>query len=151
MKAVVQRVKEASVTVEGKITADIKNGLLILLGVEAGDDETDAKALALKLSGLRIFSDDNDKMNLSVGDIGGAAIVVSNFTLCADCRKGRRPNFENAELPERANALYEFFCACLAQNKVPVKKGVFGAHMTVDIKNDGPVTFIVNSKELSRC
>ncbi len=151
MKAVIQRAANASVAVDGEISGSIDNGLMILLGVENGDSESDAEALAAKIAFLRIFTDDNDKMNLSVLDIGGSALVISNFTLCADCRKGRRPNFSHAAAPDTANQLYEYFCECLRKNGVHnVQKGVFGADMKVSLLNDGPVTVVIDSKELNK-
>ena len=150
MKAVLQRVTECTVTVEGKITGQIDSGFLILLGVEKGDTEKDAEKLAAKISGLRIFTDDNDKMNLSLGDIGGGVLVVSNFTLCGNCRKGRRPSFDAAAAPSLAEPLYEYFCKCMKDNGISrVEKGVFGADMKVSLLNDGPVTIIINSNELA--
>lgn len=151
MKAVLQRVSKASVTVEDKLISSINQGFLVLLGVESQDDEKEAFALAKKISGLRIFTDENDKMNLSLSDVGGEVLVVSNFTLCADCKKGRRPNFENAARGEKANSLYEYFCSVLEENGVKkVAKGVFGADMKVELLNDGPVTLIINSQELAK-
>lgn len=150
MRAVIQRVTECSVEVEGKIAGKIGQGFLILLGVEKGDTENDAEKLSAKISGLRIFTDENDKMNLSLADINGAVLVVSNFTLYASCRKGRRPNFEKAELPKRAEELYEYFCGCMRRNGIEkVEKGIFGADMKVSLLNDGPVTIIINSEELA--
>lgn len=151
MKAVLQRVAEASVTVDNKIIGKTAQGFLILLGVEKGDDKIEAQTLARKIAGLRVFCDENDKMNLSLSDIGGGVLVISNFTLCADCRKGRRPSFDNAALPSEANDLYEYFCTCLREQGVAsVEQGEFGADMKVRLLNDGPVTLIINSKELSR-
>lgn len=151
MKAVLQRVSSASVTVEGELVSQINQGFLILLGVETADDEKEATALAKKISGLRIFTDENDKMNLSLADVDGEVIVVSNFTLCADCKKGRRPNFENAARGEQANSLYEFFCETLENLGVKkVAKGIFGADMKVELLNDGPVTLIMDSQVLSK-
>lgn len=151
MKAVIQRVTKASVTVDEEIKGSIDNGLMILLGVENGDDELEAEALAAKIAVLRIFTDDNDKMNLSLLDINGSALVISNFTLCADSRKGRRPNFSNAAAPDIANSLYEYFCKCLCNNGINrVEKGVFGADMKVSLLNDGPVTLVIDSKELAK-
>ncbi len=151
MKAVIQRVAEASVKVNGEVIGQIGKGFLILLGVEKGDDETEARLLANKIYALRVFCDENDKMNLSLKDVEGEVLVISNFTLCADCRKGRRPGFDNAALPDSARYLYEYFCTCMenagAEN---VQTGQFGADMKVSLLNDGPVTLIVNSKELSR-
>lgn len=149
MKAVLQRVKSAKVTVDGKITGQIEQGFMILLGVEEGDTQKQADALASKISGLRIFTDENDKMNLSLADVGGNVLVVSNFTLCADCSHGRRPSFINAARPETAEPLYEYFCNQLLRNGVnKAEKGVFGADMLVSIENDGPVTLIIDSKDL---
>lgn len=151
MKAVIQRVSRASVSVDGNVIGKIDKGFLILLGVEKSDDETEARVLASKISALRVFCDENDKMNLSLQDIGGGVLVISNFTLCADCRKGRRPSFDNAARPETALPLYEYFCKCMKDAGVSeVEKGEFGADMKVDLLNDGPVTLIVDSKELSR-
>lgn len=149
MKVVLQRVKSAKVEVENKITGQIQKGFMLLLGVEEEDSEKDADVLAAKISGLRIFTDENDKMNLSLSDVNGQVLVVSNFTLCADCSHGRRPSFIKAARPEKANPLYEYFCSQLLENGVSkVEKGVFGADMLVTIENDGPVTLILNSKEL---
>lgn len=149
MKAVLQRVSSASVTIDNKIFSSIDRGFLILLGVQHGDDERDAEKLANKISSLRIFTDENDKMNLSLSDIDGSVLVVSNFTLCADCSHGRRPSFIDAARPETADPLYERFCDILKSNGVKnVAKGVFGADMAVSILNDGPVTLIIDSKEL---
>lgn len=149
MKVVLQRVKSAKVEVDNNVAGKIEKGFMLLLGVEENDTEKDADALALKISGLRIFTDDNDKMNLSLADVNGQVLVVSNFTLCADCSHGRRPSFIGAARPDTANPLYEYFCTKLLQNGVSkVEKGVFGADMLVSIENDGPVTLILNSKEL---
>lgn len=151
MKAILQRVSNASVTVDSQLISSIGCGFLILLGVESDDNEAEALALAKKISGLRIFTDENDKMNLSLADVNGEVLVVSNFTLCADCKKGRRPNFEKAARGEQANSLYEFFCKTLADLGVrKVSKGVFGADMKVELLNDGPVTIIIDSTELAK-
>lgn len=151
MKAVIQRVSEASVTVDEKIIGQIEWGFLILLGVEKGDDKTEAEVLARKISGLRVFTDENDKMNLALSDIGGGVLVISNFTLCGNCKKGRRPAFDNAARPQEAKELYEYFCECMGINGIDnVQTGEFGADMKVSLLNDGPVTLIVDSKELSR-
>ena len=151
MKAVIQRVSRASVTVDSKVIGEIKQGFLILLGVEKGDDETEVRVLASKIAGLRVFCDENDKMNLSLADIDGGVLVISNFTLCGNCKKGRRPSFDNAARPETALPLYEYFCSCMQELGVSsVEHGEFGADMKVDLLNDGPVTLIVDSKELSR-
>ncbi len=150
MKAVIQRVSECSVTVDGKTVGRISAGFLILLGVESGDTQKDAEKLSAKIAGLRIFTDENDKMNLSLQDINAGVLVVSNFTLSADCRKGRRPNFINAEKPERANELYEYFCECMVKNGInTVEKGIFGADMKISLINDGPVTIIIDSRDLA--
>ncbi len=150
MKAVIQRVTECQVTVGSETVGSIADGFLILLGVENGDTEKDAEKLSAKISVLRIFTDENDKMNLSLQDIDGEVLTVSNFTLSADCRKGRRPNFINAEKPDRANELYEYFCECMLKNGIKkVEKGVFGADMKVSLVNDGPVTIIIDSRELA--
>lgn len=150
MKAVIQRVSECEVVVEAKTVGKISQGFLILLGIENGDTEKDAEKLSSKISGLRIFTDENDKMNLSLVDTDGEVLVVSNFTLCANCRKGRRPNFENAARPETAEPLYEYFCECMIKNGIrKVEKGIFGADMKVSLLNDGPVTVIINSNELA--
>ncbi len=150
MKAVIQRVTECTVTVDGQIVGQIGQGFLILLGVEAGDTEKEAQKLAVKAAGLRIFTDENDKMNLSLTDIGGAVLVVSNFTLCANCRKGRRPNFEAAARPETAEPLYEYFCRCMKEQGIAqVEKGVFGGDMKVSLLNDGPVTILLDTKDLA--
>ena len=151
MKAVLQRVSKASVVVEGELISSVSKGFLVLLGVENTDNEKDALALAKKISGLRIFTDENDKMNLSLSDVEGEVLVVSNFTLCADCRKGRRPNFEKAARGETANSLYEFFCDTLLSLGVKkVEKGIFGADMKVELLNDGPVTIMIDSSELAK-
>ena len=149
MKVVLQRVKSAKVEVDNKVTGEIKKGFMLLLGIEENDTTVDADVLANKISGLRIFTDENDKMNLSLADVNGEVLVVSNFTLCADCSHGRRPSFINAAKPDVANPLYEYFCKKLEDKGVnKVAKGIFGADMLVSIENDGPVTIIINSKEL---
>ncbi len=151
MKAIIQRVSSAKVTVDGSTVGEIGQGFMILLGVEQGDEERDAFALADKIAVLRIFTDENDKMNLSLLDVGGSALVISNFTLCADCSHGRRPSFIAAARPETAEPLYELFCQRLLQNGVGrVEKGIFGADMKVTLTNDGPVTIDINSKDLKR-
>lgn len=149
MIAVVQRVKNASVTIESKLYSEISQGFLVLLGVMRGDTKADADKLAAKIANLRIFEDDNEKMNLSCIDINGQILVVSQFTLGADCTHGRRPNFLNAAPPDEANPLYEYFSNQLSVNGISdVKTGVFGADMEVNLLNDGPVTIILDSKEL---
>ena len=146
MKAVVQRVASASVRVEGNTVGEIDKGLLVLLGVTKEDTEEDAQILSKKIAAMRIFTDENDKMNLSVKDIGGSVLVISNFTLCADIRKGTRPSFDPAMPPTEANRLYEYFCEGLSeQENLPVEKGVFGAEMKVELLNDGPVTLTLDS------
>ena len=148
MKAVIQRVTRASVTVEGRITGEIKNGFLVLLGVMDGDTEDEMKLLAKKVSEIRIFEDENGKMNLSLDKIGGEVLVVSQFTLCADLSHGRRPSFINSAPPAIANKLYEKFCEELRNLGVSkVAQGVFGAEMAVELLNDGPVTIIMNTDE----
>jgi D-tyrosyl-tRNA(Tyr) deacylase len=143
MKAVIQRVSSASVTVEGKSVGDIGRGILVLLGVEKGDDESKADWLAEKICGLRIFGDDQDKMNLSVQDIGGSLLVVSQFTLAGNCAKGRRPSFDTAEAPDEGKRLYDYFVDVVKMKGLPVATGIFQADMQVSLVNDGPVTFIL--------
>lgn len=148
MKAVIQRVTRASVTVEGNITGEIKNGFLVLLGVMDGDTEEEMKLLAKKVFEIRIFEDENGKMNLSLDKIGGEVLVVSQFTLCADLSHGRRPSFINSAPPAIANELYEKFCEELRNLGVSkVAQGVFGAEMAVELLNDGPVTIVMNTDE----
>jgi D-tyrosyl-tRNA(Tyr) deacylase len=151
MKAIFQRVSRADVAVENKTVGKIDKGFLILLGVENGDEKRDAEVLANKISGLRIFTDENDKMNLSLSDVNGSALVISNFTLCADCSHGRRPNFMAAARPETAEPLYEYFCQKMLDFGVKqVEKGIFGADMQVSLLNDGPVTIEINSRDLKK-
>lgn len=147
MRAVVQRVSSASVTLQetGEVTGSIGRGLMVLLGVGRGDTEADAVWLAEKIAGLRIFEDANGKMNKSAVDIGGAALVVSQFTLYGDCRKGRRPGFDQAAPPELAEELYRSFVAVL-ERSLPVACGVFRTDMLVEINNDGPVTLLLDSE-----
>ncbi len=147
MRAVVQRVKEAWVEVDEKRVAQIGLGLLVLLGVEKGDGPKDKRWLAKKVAGLRIFEDENGKLNLSLKDLGGEVLVVSNFTLCGDCRKGRRPSFDQASPPEEARTLYEEFCQALENEGLKVQKGVFRAHMYVGLVNNGPVTLLLDSRK----
>ena len=146
MRACLQRVSRAKVSVEGEICGQIERGLLVLLGVILGDQEADARQLAQKIVSLRVFDDPQGKMNLSVGDVGGAMLVVSQFTLAGDCRKGRRPSFDAAARPELAEHLYELFVQAVAQHGIPVATGRFRAHMMVELVNDGPVTFVVESR-----
>ena len=142
MRVVVQRVINASVEVDGQICGSIKKGLLVFIGVGDGDSENDCKRLADKIINLRIFSDENDKINLSLKDVNGELLIVSQFTLYADCKKGNRPNFTQAAKPDIANALYEFFVD-YCKNLVPVvETGIFGADMKVSLENDGPFTVI---------
>ncbi len=143
MKGLIQRVKKASVTIDGDLYSEINQGILVLLGVEKGDSEENAEKLADKISKLRIFEDENEKMNLSVQDIKGEILIVSQFTLAGDCKKGTRPSFDRAELPQRANELYEYFTKQIQQKNIPAKTGVFGAMMDVQLINDGPVTFML--------
>lgn len=143
MKGLIQRVKRASVTIDGKLYSEIGHGILVLLGVEKGDEKENAEKLADKLCKLRIFEDENDKMNLSVQDIKGEILVVSQFTLAGDCKKGTRPSFDKAELPQKANELYEYFNDLIREKNIPVKTGVFGAMMDIELINDGPVTFML--------
>ncbi len=147
MRCVLQRVSRASVTVEGRVTGEIGKGFLALLGVEEGDGEADMRYLADKVAGLRVFEDANGKMNLSVQDVGGAVLAVSQFTLLGDARHGRRPSFIAAARPETAIPLYEGFCACLRAAGLRVETGVFQAHMDVALVNDGPVTILLDSKK----
>jgi D-tyrosyl-tRNA(Tyr) deacylase len=145
MLAVVQRVSEAKVSVEGRTVAAVGPGLLVLLGVAAGDDERDAAYLAAKIAHLRVFADDERRMNRSLLDVGGEALVVSQFTLYGDCRKGRRPAFTRAAPPADAERLYDRFIEELSALGVPTRAGEFGAMMAVSLTNDGPVTLIVRS------
>lgn len=146
MRAVIQRVREGSVSVNGNVIGQINRGLLVLLGVAAGDTSNDADYLAEKLSNLRIFEDASGKMNLSLLDIGGQMLVVSQFTLLADCRKGRRPSFVQAADPSEAHALYRHFIDQVKQKGILTATGEFGAMMDVALVNEGPVTLIVESK-----
>ena len=148
MRAVIQRVLQAKVEVEGDVVGRIERGLLVYLGVGKDDDEKDVEFMADKLANLRIFADEAGKMNRSVIDIGGSVLLVSNFTLHGDCRKGRRPGFDAAAAPEHAEELYEKVAARLAQQGVPVETGSFGAYMQVTSQNDGPVTFLLDSTKL---
>jgi len=146
MITVIQRCFRGKVTVTEKVVGEINHGLVILLGVQKDDSEADADFLVNKISGLRIFNDDDDKMNLSIKDVDGSALVISQFTLCGDTKKGRRPSFINAAAPEEGNRLYEYFMAELEKEGVPVQSGQFGALMDVELVNNGPVTFVLDSK-----
>jgi len=146
MRSVIQRVNSASVTVDERIIGKIEKGLLVLLGVCDDDTDADMKWLADKISGLRIFTDENDKMNLSLEDVSGGILVVSQFTLYGDCRKGRRPNFTSAGKPDFAEKMYDEFVKYLKTKVDVVETGSFGADMKVSLENDGPVTLIIDSK-----
>ena len=147
MRVVIQRCKRARVTVEGKVTGEIGPGLMVLVGVTHEDTEKDAKFLADKVAGLRIFEDEDGKMNRSVTDAGGSVLSVSQFTLYGDARKGRRPSFIAAAGPEQAEGLYETFNALVRANGLEVQTGVFGADMDVELVNAGPVTILLDSRE----
>lgn len=146
MRAVVQRVTSSKVSVDGKIVGEIGKGFNVLLGVVEGDTDEQAILLAGKIARLRVFEDENGKMNLSVNDVGGEILAISQFTLCADCKKGNRPSFTLSAAPDEANRLYELFCSELSANGVRnVEKSIFGADMAVDIANDGPVTIMLDT------
>lgn len=148
MKAVIQRVLNAKVTVDSNVTGEIGKGFLVLLGVMEEDTEKEMKLLAKKVAQLRIFEDENEKMNLALGDVGGSVLVVSQFTLCADVSHGRRPSFINSARPEKANKLYEQFILELHEWGIDnVQTGIFGADMAVELLNDGPVTIIMDTNE----
>lgn len=148
MRALIQRVSEASVTIGGETRGEIGQGFLVLLGICEGDSEREADYLADKCLGLRIFTDENDKMNLSLSDVGGGLLIVSQFTLYGDCRKGRRPNFMKAARPETAIPLYERFITRCRASGAPTETGEFGADMQVDLLNDGPVTILMDTAEM---
>jgi D-tyrosyl-tRNA(Tyr) deacylase len=148
MKAVIQRVKSAQVCVDGRVTGKIEQGLLVLLGVGKGDGESDLSFLTSKIPELRIFEDASGKFNLSLREIGGEMLVVSQFTLYGDCRRGRRPSFTDAEDPTQAKILYERFISKLKEQGIPVETGEFQAKMEVHLINDGPVTLLLDSKNL---
>jgi D-tyrosyl-tRNA(Tyr) deacylase len=145
MRAVIQRVKRAKVTVNGEITGEIGTGLLVLLGVGRGDDEAAADYLAAKIAGLRVFEDGEGKMNLAVTEVGGAVLAVSQFTLYGDVRKGKRPSFDEAARPETARALYEYFVGRIRATGVRCETGRFQEMMDVELVNDGPVTILMDS------
>ncbi|MFQ6107959.1 MAG: D-aminoacyl-tRNA deacylase [Candidatus Aminicenantales bacterium] len=146
MKIVLQRVKQASVSVQGQVKGRIGKGICLFIGIERGDTEEDARYFAQKILGLRIFPDENDRMNLSLSDIEGEVLAVSQFTLAGSVRKGRRPSFDGAEKPERAKKLFDDFIDRVRKEGVRVETGVFGAVMDVHLINDGPVTFILERK-----
>ena len=151
MRALIQRVTKGSVSIDGKTISEIKNGFVILLGVYDGDTEKESKLLAEKTTNLRVMSDGNDKMNLSVMDVKGEVLVVSQFTLCADCSGGRRPSFVKAAKPEMAKKLYELYISELKRlGIVRVVTGEFGAYMKVEIINDGPVTILLDTDQLTK-
>lgn len=148
MRALIQRVTHASVTIDGQVNGAIQQGLVILLGICEGDTQADADYLADKCVGLRIFTDTADKMNLSCADVQGSLLIVSQFTLYGDCRKGKRPNFMRAARPQTAIPLYERFITRCKQSGIPVQTGVFGADMQVELVNDGPVTIWMDTAEM---
>ena len=148
MRAVVQRVSRGEVRVDGATVGAVGRGFVVLLGVARGDEEADARALADKVAALRVFEDDAGKMNLALAEVGGGVLVVSQFTLLGDARKGNRPGFTDAAPPEEANALYERFCALLRERGLEVGTGVFRASMEVELVNEGPVTILLDSRKL---
>ncbi len=148
MRAVVQRVLESSVSVDGVVTGSIKKGFTVLLGVEEGDTKDDVKYLAEKIVGLRVFDDNEGKMNLSLSDVGGEILAISQFTLLGDCRKGKRPSFIKAAQPALANDLYRDFVDRCKEGGIRVEEGVFQAEMLVNIVNDGPVTLLIDSRKI---
>ena len=148
MKFIIQRVKNAKVSVSGEVTGQIEKGFLVLVGIGQGDTKELADKLVTKMCGLRIFEDENDKTNLDINAVGGKLLLVSQFTLYADCKKGNRPSFTNAAGPGQAEELYNYICE-KAENYVPgVQRGVFGAHMEIELLNDGPFTVILDSRDL---
>ena len=149
MKAVIQRVSEAHVKVDGEITGEISHGLLLLIGIDEEDEKTDADWLVQKILNLRIFGDEDGKLNLSVLDISGEIICISQFTLIADYKKGNRPSFIKAAKPEKAIPLFEYFKTEIAKSSLKIESGIFGADMKVSLLNDGPVTIVMDSKTKS--
>lgn len=147
MRAVIQRVTEASVSVNGKVVSSVGPGMVVFLGIEKDDSEKDIAYVAEKVSGLRIFADSSDRMNLSIEDTGGEILIISQFTLYGDCRKGRRPSYARAAGGDFAKRFYELFIAKLTERGISVKTGVFGAHMNVHMANCGPVTLLVDSSK----
>lgn len=143
MKALIQRVKYASVSIDHELYSQIQQGLLVFLGVEKGDSEENSLILSKKLANLRIFEDENQKMNRSILDVKGEMLIVSQFTLCGDCKKGTRPSFDKSAPPDAALKLYEYFIENIRNLNIPAKTGKFGAMMEVQLLNDGPVTFLV--------
>ena len=143
MRLVIQRVKKASVTVDENVVGKIEKGFLVLIGIKQGDTKEQADYLVRKLCNLRVFTDENDKMNLSLKDVNGKLLIVSQFTLYANCNDGNRPSFTDAAKPDEAIPLYEYFCNECEKNNIEVQKGIFGADMKVDLLNDGPVTIIM--------
>ena len=145
MKLVIQRVTHAKVTVEGKATGEIEKGFLVLVGIKQGGTKQQADYLVRKLCNLRVFSDENGKMNLSIKDVNGSLLIVSQFTLYGDCKDGNRPSFIQAAKPDEAIPLYEYFCDKCSENEIKVEKGIFGADMKVELLNDGPVTIVIEN------
>lgn len=150
MRIVIQRVSEASVSVDGNVVGEIGKGFMLLIGVAKGDTSDEAVALVEKISKMRIFEDENEKMNLSLTDVGGSVLAISQFTLCAECRRGNRPDFFNAAPPAEANELYELFISEMRNKGITTEKGIFGADMKVSLINDGPVTIVLDSEDLKK-
>ncbi len=149
MRFVIQRVQHASVTIDNEVRGGIGKGFLVLIGVGEGDNEAVAKKMVQKLVNMRIFEDENGKTNLGLRDVGGELLLVSQFTLYADCKKGNRPSFTKAGAPDLANSLYEFIIDCCHQENIPVQTGEFGADMQVELLNDGPFTILLDSDQLT--
>ena len=143
MKLVIQRVSKASVEVSNKVVGKIDKGFMVLIGIKKGDTTKEADYLVKKLCNMRIFEDENGKMNLSVKDVKGKLLIISQFTLYANCQSGNRPSFTDAQKPDEANELYEYFCKKCQEENIEVEKGIFGAHMDVSLVNDGPVTIVI--------